>query len=248
MKGGDSNVGGLVGQNDGTITNSYARGSVEGHKKVGGLVGYQQAGTISNAYATGGVNGSSNVVGGLVGDNRGVLNNVYATGSVDGKSYVGGLVGWNGKGGMIGSAYATGSVAASIRDSGGLVGLNDGKVLANTYWNTETTGQSDSAGGTGLTTAQMFEASRLAGFDFDWQLLDRLKLTQDLNALAETGGEATIILERANTSINLVTGLDFQVSDRLRSRLSYQVEYDSNPPPGKVSTDTHTRATLIYGF
>jgi len=167
VKGGDSNVGGLVGQNDGTITNSYARGSVEGHKKVGGLVGYQQAGTISNAYATGGVNGSSNVVGGLVGDNRGVLNNVYATGSVDGKSYVGGLVGWNGKGGMIGSAYATGSVAASIRDSGGLVGLNDGKVLANTYWNTETTGQSDSAGGTGLTTAQMFEASRLAGFDFD---------------------------------------------------------------------------------
>ena len=88
----------------------------------------------------------------------------------------------------------------------------------------------------------------LAGFDFDWQLLDRLKLTQDLNALAETGGEATIILERANTSINLVTGLDFQVSDHLRSRLSYQVEYDSNPPPGKVSTDTHTRATLIYGF
>jgi putative salt-induced outer membrane protein len=34
----------------------------------------------------------------------------------------------------------------------------------------------------------------------------------------------------------------------LRSRLSYQVEYDSNPPPGQVSTDTHTRATLIYGF
>ena len=57
-----------------------------------------------------------------------------------------------------------------------------------------------------------------------------------------------IIFDSANTTINLVTGLDFQVSNRLRSRLSYQVEYDSNPPPGAVGTDTLTRATLIYGF
>lgn len=94
-------------------------------------------------------------------------------------------------------------------------------------------------------------ASRLAGLvglDFDWQVLDRLKLTQDVNALAETGGQATIIFDSANTTINLVSGLDFQVSDRLRSRLSYQIEYDSNPPAGAVSTDTLTRATLIYGF
>ncbi|QYJ05969.1 DUF481 domain-containing protein [Qipengyuania flava] len=94
-------------------------------------------------------------------------------------------------------------------------------------------------------------ASRLAGLvglDFDWQIIDRLKLTQDVNALAETGGEATIIFDSSNTSINLVTGLDFQVSDRLRSRLSYQIDYDSNPPAGAVSTDTLTRATLIYGF
>lgn len=94
-------------------------------------------------------------------------------------------------------------------------------------------------------------ANRLAGLvgvDFDWQIFDRLKLTQDVNALAETGGEAVIIFDSANTTINLVTGLDFQVSNRLRSRLSYQVEYDSNPPPGAVGTDTLTRATLIYGF
>lgn len=94
-------------------------------------------------------------------------------------------------------------------------------------------------------------ASRLAGLvglDFDWQIIDRLKLTQDVNALAETGGEATIIFDSSNTSLNLVTGLDFQVSDRLRSRLSYQIEYDSNPPAGSVSTDTLTRATIIYGF
>ena len=88
----------------------------------------------------------------------------------------------------------------------------------------------------------------LVGLDFDWQMLDRLKLTQDVEALAETGGEATLIFDGANTTINLVTGLDFRVSNRLRSRLSYKVEYDSNPPAGSVGTDTLTRATLIYGF
>ncbi len=88
----------------------------------------------------------------------------------------------------------------------------------------------------------------LVGLDFDWQMLDRLKLTQDVEALAETGGEATLIFDGANTTINLVTGLDFRVSNRLRSRLSYKIEYDSNPPAGSVGTDTLTRATLIYGF
>ncbi len=88
----------------------------------------------------------------------------------------------------------------------------------------------------------------LVGLDFDWQMLDRLKLTQDVEALAETGGEATLIFDGANTTINLVTGLDFRGSNRLRSRPSYKVEYDSNPPAGSEGTDTLTRATLIYGF
>jgi len=94
-------------------------------------------------------------------------------------------------------------------------------------------------------------ASRIAGLvglDFDWQMLERLKLTQDVEALAETGGRATVIFDSANTTVNLVTGLDFRVSNRLRSRLSYKIEYDSNPPAGSVGTDTLTRATLIYGF
>lgn len=88
----------------------------------------------------------------------------------------------------------------------------------------------------------------LAGFDFDWQIFERLTLTQDANAVAETGGEALVIVDGSNTTLNLLTGLDFKVSDSLRARMSYQLDYDSNPPVGKVSTDTLTRATLIYGF
>ncbi len=88
----------------------------------------------------------------------------------------------------------------------------------------------------------------LAGFDFDWKVFDRLTLTQDANAVAETGGQALVLIDGTNTTLDLTTGVDFAVSDRLRARMSYQLDYDSNPPAGKVSTDTLTRATLIYGF
>lgn len=93
--------------------------------------------------------------------------------------------------------------------------------------------------------------SRLAGLfglDFDWLIADGVKLTQDANATAETGGQAVLIVDSANTSLKAVTGLEAQVNSALTARLSYTVEYDSNPPAGAVSTDTLSRFTLIYGF
>ena len=52
-------AGGLVGNNDGTISNSYATGAVSGTSGfffvfAGGLVG-RNSGTIRNSYATGAV-------------------------------------------------------------------------------------------------------------------------------------------------------------------------------------------------
>lgn len=93
--------------------------------------------------------------------------------------------------------------------------------------------------------------SRIAGLlalDFDWQITDRLKLTQDTNAVAETGGSAIAIIDSRNTSIDLITGIDAAIAKKLKARVSYAVEYDSNPPPGAVQTDTLSRVTLIYDF
>lgn len=88
----------------------------------------------------------------------------------------------------------------------------------------------------------------LAGLDFDWAITDRLKLTQDANMLANTGGAATVIVDANNTTLNLVTGLEAKVSKRFSTRFSYTIDYDSNPPAGAVSTDTLSRVTLVYGF
>lgn len=88
----------------------------------------------------------------------------------------------------------------------------------------------------------------LVGLDFDWRIAEGLKLTQDTNAVTTTGGEAVVIFDSANTSLNVITGLEAKISDRLSTRLSYAIEYESNPPVGAVQTDTLTRFTLIYGF
>ncbi len=130
---GFNHVGGLVGSSSGgTISNSYATGSVRGSGKVvGGLVGHN-TGTISNSYATGSVSGSGVAVGGLVGLNDlGTISNSFATGSVLGSvGAVGGLVG-AGSGGTISNSYATGSVLSSVGAVGGLVGSNTGGTISN---------------------------------------------------------------------------------------------------------------------
>jgi putative salt-induced outer membrane protein len=88
----------------------------------------------------------------------------------------------------------------------------------------------------------------LIGLDFDWSITDRLKLTQDTNAVAETGGSAIAIIDSRNTTLDFVTGLNAAISSKLSARFSYAIEYDSNPPPGAVQTDTLSRVTLIYDF
>jgi putative salt-induced outer membrane protein len=88
----------------------------------------------------------------------------------------------------------------------------------------------------------------LAGFDFDWQIAKRLKFTQDANMVADTGGSAVVIVDSTATTFKLVSGLEAKVSDRLTTRFSYTVDYNSNPPVGAIGTDTLSRFTLVYGF
>ena len=88
----------------------------------------------------------------------------------------------------------------------------------------------------------------LVGLDFDWTVADGVKLTQDTNLVAETGGAATVIFDSRNTTLALVTGLEARITGKLSTRLSYAVDYQSDPQPGKVGTDTLSRVTFVYGF
>lgn len=88
----------------------------------------------------------------------------------------------------------------------------------------------------------------LLGLDFDWTFADGVKLTQDTNLVAETGGQAAIIFDSRNTTLALVTGLEARITGKLSTRLSYGIDYQSDPQPGRVGTDTLSRVTFVYGF
>jgi hypothetical protein len=72
---GSFSVGGLAGLNLGTVSNSYATGSVTGDNNIGGLVGWNE-GNVRNSYSTGNVTGNASV-GGLMGVNFGTVNNSF---------------------------------------------------------------------------------------------------------------------------------------------------------------------------
>jgi hypothetical protein len=158
---GYDNVGGLVGRNQGTVSNSYSTGNVNGTGWVGGLVGVN-LGTVCSSYSSGSVTGNSSV-GGLVGNNSGTASKSYSTSNVIGDVNVGGLVGENE--GTVGDSYSTGSVTGSSY-VGGLIGRNQGTV-SNSFWDTGTSGQNVSAGGTGKNTTEMktFTTFSVAGWD-----------------------------------------------------------------------------------
>ena len=155
---GNAGVGGLVGANLGTVSDSYSTGDVTGDTWVGGLVGWNEKGTVSNSYSTGSVNGELGV-GGLVGASSGIVSNSYSTGSVTGNENVGGLVGENTA--TVSNAYSTGSVTGSL-SVGGLVGKNDATV-SDSFWDTETSGQTTSDGGTGKPTEEMQSIATFSG-------------------------------------------------------------------------------------
>jgi Concanavalin A-like lectin/glucanases superfamily/Secretion system C-terminal sorting domain/The GLUG motif len=160
--------------NDYTTCNVNGNGSLSDY--VGGFVGDNEGSTISGCYSEGSVSASGNYVGGLVGYLQAfsvtAINNSYCTGSVRGHVDVGGLVGWN-YNSTVSSSYSTGVVSAisgSSSNLGGLVGANSGTV-SNCFWDTTTSGQSTSAGGTGESTAAMKTESTFLGAGWDFHII-----------------------------------------------------------------------------
>jgi len=156
---GNEYVGGLVGKNYEIVSDCYSTGSVTGNKRAGGLVGRQNSGNVTNSYATCSVSVTGSIAGGLMAENyEGTVSNSYSTGSVTGDVYTGGLIGING--GTVSNSYSIGSVTGEVY-VGGLIGHNLNYdeniygIVTNSFWDTATSGQATSAGGTGKTTAEM---------------------------------------------------------------------------------------------
>jgi filamentous hemagglutinin family protein len=166
----------LAGDNQGTIVNSYTTGSVfdafQDGNTFGGLVGKNE-GLIARSWSSASVSGDD-LNGGLVGYNTGTITQSYATGDVTPQYSTGsggGLVGLNE--GTISQSFATGKVGFGAQGSAGFAYLNNGTIAPDSYWNTETTTQTQGVragaqlpASNGLTTAQMSTAASFVSYDF----------------------------------------------------------------------------------
>ncbi|MFP8890739.1 CARDB domain-containing protein [Natrialbaceae archaeon A-CW2] len=152
---GEDNVGGIIGGTttgedgeDVVISETASDASVEGHRKVGGIMGQSSGDRITNSYASGTVRGHRDAAG---------------------------VLGLNVFDGIVSTSYASVTLEG---DDGGVVANNaDGSVI-DSYWDVDTTGVwASDDGATGLRTEEMTGddvVTTLSGFDFEetWAVTD----------------------------------------------------------------------------
>ena len=116
---------------------------------------------MTQCYSTGTVSGSG--AAGLVGSNEGTVTHCYGTGVVAATT----PPGWPSNNGTVAYCYSTGAVKGNYGVGGLVLTSSFGAVMA-CFWDTQTSGQATSAGGTGKTTAEMQTGNTFlnAGWDF----------------------------------------------------------------------------------
>lgn len=74
--------------------------------------------------------------------------------------------------------------------------------------------------------------------DLMWKATAGLTLTQNASAY----------LQSANSTVSSVSAINARLIGPLSGRFSYTVQYESDPPAGRQTTDTTSRASLVYQF
>ena len=160
INGNDSgNIGGIAGMmHTGTINRSRSLGSVSGDDYVGGIAGYiHNHPEILNSYSVGSITGDD-YVGGITGIAGSTIINSLAIGNISGDRNVGGVSGrLSSPGGLMENSLHIGVVSGGGSRVGGLVGNGWEGCAINSYWDTDTSGQSSSPCGEGKTTNVMLD-------------------------------------------------------------------------------------------
>jgi hypothetical protein len=133
---GNVNVGGVVGNNYGTVQKCYAISNVNGYQYIGGVVGNNN-GTVQNCYATGDISSTYNSIGGVVGYNNGTVQYCYTTSNISGNSNVGGVVGAQSPSAVTGNTIALNANVTATNSSslylGRIMGGNTDGTMGSNY-------------------------------------------------------------------------------------------------------------------
>jgi len=78
----------------------------------------------------------------------------------------------------------------------------------------------------------------LASVDIKLKLTPTIQITE----------AASAYVDEQRSTLFSVAAIDSQLIGKLKARLSYTVQYESNPALGRAPTDTTSRLTIVYGF
>lgn len=78
----------------------------------------------------------------------------------------------------------------------------------------------------------------LASLEAKVNITPTLQFSQDANAYVDATGSTFYTL----------AALDSKLIGKLKARISYMVQHETAPEPGRINTDTTSRLTLVYGF
>ena len=167
---GGATVGILAGEVDAGLNNVWTTGNADGGNDVGGLAGAfvatgsTKGNTIMMSWSAADVTGD-NRVGGFIGNSAhsqtSDLFDNWALGNVSGGEEVGGFSGNSSSNTTYTGNWSAGAVSGGVT-VGGFDGGSTSSFYNSTYWNLDTSGQTDSGGGVGV-VVQTLAASDFGG-------------------------------------------------------------------------------------
>ncbi len=218
---GTSNVGGIAGRamtSSSVTVSSNSASIISNSDYAGGILGYSaNYTTVSNCSNRGTVT-TLQYAGGIAGYNvGGYIYNSYNRGSLTAKRYAGGIAGANTY--TVENCYSAGNITVAEGGSGdyfgGFIGSNNivaGAVVSGNYYDSETSGRSDTTGASPLTTINMKNSSSYSGWDFSTRPL------WFINSLYNDG-YPYLSWERMNVNSPSVQAKDLVLSDLKKDSL-----------------------------
>ncbi len=167
---GSTIVGGMAGNLQGsTVVNCFFEGNVTASgQKLGGLVGMSQVSSvIRSCYTAGKVTGTGSRIGGILGQNftYSKVEDSYSLSKVVGYNSAGGLVGLNSPDTQVNRCFSAGQVTSQ-----GLIGSNQSGFINHSFWDTQASGKSTSAGGLAKTTSQLKDPETFVSVGWNFNL------------------------------------------------------------------------------
>lgn len=257
---GDRTVTGFVGVSYGSLSKLSFSGNISGNSVLAGITG-ENGGTLTECQTAGTITGTVNsyYLGGIAGNNVGTLTNSYSSMDISGKDLVGGLAGDNYNDGTIQYSYAVGAISGTT-NVGGLVGRNASSfedevfegTVESSFYNSTTSGQSDTDKGTGKTTAQMkalttFTDTGTSGLDVAWDFVgtpyddEGTSSIWEMDPAINSGYPVLAWLQSDSTAPSAVTSLGGSVTGGDDVILSW-----TNPTASDFVSVTVRRSTSAY--